>query len=88
MRNYYTYLLALVLLLTACGQGTQRYVIDQTKPVSAANRVIYQMIMIIPRERAQITARRGRISLMVISPRAIQMTKRIRKKVTSQKRRK
>ena len=43
MRNYYTYLLALVFLLTACGQGTQRYVIDQTKPVSAANRVIYQM---------------------------------------------
>ena len=43
MRNYCISLIALVLLLTSCGQGSQRFVIDQTQPVSEANRVIYQM---------------------------------------------
>ena len=36
-------LLSLVLLFTACGQGTQSFTVDGTKPLGDANRVIYQM---------------------------------------------
>ena len=43
MKKYYFSLLSLVLLFTACGQGTQSFTVDGTKPLSDANRVIYQM---------------------------------------------
>ena len=43
MKKYYFSLLSLVLLFTACGQGTQNFTVDSTQPLSDANRVIYQM---------------------------------------------
>ena len=43
MKKYYFSLLSLVLLFTACGQGTQNFTVDGTQPLSDANRVIYQM---------------------------------------------
>ncbi len=43
MKKYSISLIALLLLLTSCGQGTQRVVVDCTDPVSDGNRVIYQM---------------------------------------------
>ena len=43
MKKYYFSLLSLVLLFTACGQGVQSLTVDCTKPLSDANRVIYQM---------------------------------------------
>ena len=43
MKKYYFSLLSLVLLFTACGQGTQSFTVDGTQPLSDANRVIYQM---------------------------------------------
>ena len=43
MKKYYFSLLSLVLLFTACGQGTQNFTVDGTKPLGDANRVIYQM---------------------------------------------
>ena len=43
MKKLYISLFSLVLLLTSCVQGTQRLEVDNTKPVSDENRVIYQM---------------------------------------------
>ena len=43
MKKNFVSLLSLVLLFTACGQGTQSLTVDCTKPLSDANRVIYQM---------------------------------------------
>ena len=43
MKKNIVSLLSLVLLFTACGQGTQSFTVDGTKPLSDANRVIYQM---------------------------------------------
>ena len=43
MKNLYITVFSLVLLLTACGQGTQSFEVDCTEPVSDANRVIYEM---------------------------------------------
>ena len=41
-KNIFSFL-SLVLLFTACGQGTQNFTVDGTQPLSDANRVIYQM---------------------------------------------
>ena len=41
-KNIFSFL-SLVLLFTACGQGTQSFTVDGTKPLGDANRVIYQM---------------------------------------------
>ena len=41
-KNIFSFL-SLVLLFTACGQGTQSFTVDGTQPLSDANRVIYQM---------------------------------------------
>ena len=38
MKKYYFSLLSLVLLFTACGQGTQNFTVDGTQPLSDANR--------------------------------------------------
>ena len=43
MKKNIVSLLSLVLLFTACGQGTQSFTVDGTKPLGDANRVIYQM---------------------------------------------
>ena len=43
MKQYSISFLTLLLLLTACGEGTQSQRIDWTQPVSDENRVIYQM---------------------------------------------
>ena len=43
MKKLYISLFSLVLLLTSCVEGTQRLEVDNTKPVSDENRVIYQM---------------------------------------------
>lgn len=43
MKQYSISFLTLLLLLTACGEGTQSQRIDCTQPVSDENRVIYQM---------------------------------------------
>jgi 1,4-alpha-glucan branching enzyme len=43
MKKYTISLLTLVLLLTACGQGTPSFTVDSTRPVSDANRIIYQL---------------------------------------------
>ena len=43
MKKNIVSLLSLVLLFTACGQGTQSFTVDGTQPLSDANRVIYQM---------------------------------------------
>ena len=43
MKKNIVSLLSLVLLFTACGQGTQNFTVDGTKPLGDANRVIYQM---------------------------------------------
>ena len=43
MKKNIVSLLSLVLLFTACGQGTQSLTVDGTQPLSDANRVIYQM---------------------------------------------
>ena len=43
MKKYTISLLTLVLLLTACGQGTPSFTVDSTRSVSDANRIIYQL---------------------------------------------
>ena len=43
MKKLHISLFSLVLLLTSCVEGTQRLEVDNTKPVSDENRVIYQM---------------------------------------------
>ena len=43
MKKNIVSLLSLILLFTACGQGIQSLTVDCTKPLSDANRVIYQM---------------------------------------------
>lgn len=43
MKTFYIPLLASALLAAACGQGAQQFEIDNTKPVTPDNRVIYQM---------------------------------------------
>ena len=43
MKTFYIPLLASALLAAACGQGAQQFDIDNTKPVTPDNRVIYQM---------------------------------------------
>jgi len=43
MKKNIVSLLSLVLLFTACGQGTQSFTVDGTQPLNDANRVIYQM---------------------------------------------
>ena len=42
MKTFYIPLLASALLAAACGQGAQQFEIDNTKPVTPDNRVIYQ----------------------------------------------
>ena len=43
MKKYCISLFTLVLLFAACGQGTQSFSVDNTKPVSQENRIIYQL---------------------------------------------
>ena len=52
MKTFYIPLLASALLAAACGQGALQFDIDNTKPVTPDNRVIYQMTSEHSRPRA------------------------------------